>query len=94
MTTPAPRPDASANGGLRSLELFSGAGGLALGLSRAGFQPVAVVDWDHVAIQTLKANGTGGRQHTADWPDRGRGANRSGVPQVEHRVAGKRGRAG
>jgi len=68
MTTPAPQPDASANGGLRSLELFSGAGGLALGLSRAGFQPVAVVDWDHVAIQTLKANGTRDRHHTANWP--------------------------
>jgi DNA (cytosine-5)-methyltransferase 1 len=54
--------------GLRSLELFGGAGGFALGLSRAGFKPAAVVDWDKVAIETLKANGRNGRRHTEGWP--------------------------
>ena len=37
-------------------------------MSRAGFRPVLVADWDTVAIETLKANGKDGRSYTAGWP--------------------------
>jgi DNA (cytosine-5)-methyltransferase 1 len=41
---------------MRSVELFAGAGGLAIGVSRAGFSPVAVVEWDRWACDTLAEN--------------------------------------
>lgn len=52
---------------MRSVELFTGAGGLALGLQRAGFQSAFMVEWDNDAYATIKANaGPGGPTH--DWP--------------------------
>jgi DNA (cytosine-5)-methyltransferase 1 len=43
-------------GGLRVIELFAGCGGLALGLSRAGFKHELLVDIDPHACQTLISN--------------------------------------
>jgi DNA (cytosine-5)-methyltransferase 1 len=52
---------------MRSVELFTGAGGLALGLKQAGFEPVLMVEWDDHAYKTIKANSQpGGPTH--GWP--------------------------
>jgi DNA (cytosine-5)-methyltransferase 1 len=38
------------------IELFAGAGGLALGLEEAGFDGLAYVEFNHQACNTLRAN--------------------------------------
>src|SRR5689334_3636147 len=40
----------------RAIDLFCGAGGLGLGLARAGFSVVAAADTDPVALRTYRAN--------------------------------------
>ncbi|MGD0619159.1 MAG: DNA cytosine methyltransferase [Bryobacteraceae bacterium] len=52
---------------LRSVELFAGAGGLALGVSQAGFRHEAVVEWDHDACETIRANQGIRLKHVRDW---------------------------
>ncbi len=42
---------------MRSVELFSGAGGLALGTSMAGFHHEVLVEWNSDACNTLRLNG-------------------------------------
>ena len=54
--------------GMRSVELFVGAGGLGLGVSQAGFKPVAVMDWDKWACDTIRQNRELGLELVADWP--------------------------
>lgn len=39
-----------------TIELFAGAGGLALGIERAGFDTLACIEFDHDACETLRAN--------------------------------------
>lgn len=41
---------------MRSVELFAGAGGLALGTALAGFDAVAAVEWNRWACDTLETN--------------------------------------
>lgn len=40
----------------KSIELFAGAGGLALGLEKAGFSPVLLNEFDKYACETLRKN--------------------------------------
>ncbi len=44
---------------LTCIELFAGAGGLALGLEKAGFEALALIEIDKDASQTLKLNREG-----------------------------------
>lgn len=53
---------------MRSVELFAGAGGLGLGMSLAGFQSAAVIEWDRWACDTIRENRTRGFPLVADWP--------------------------
>jgi len=53
---------------MNSVELFAGAGGLAIGTERAGFRPLAVVEWDSDACETLRQNKQNGAEGLAAWP--------------------------
>lgn len=53
---------------MRSVELFVGAGGLGIGVSQAGFKPVAVMDWDRWACDTLRENKDRGLEPVRHWP--------------------------
>jgi len=52
---------------MRSLELFAGAGGLAIGTARAGFRHDVVIEWDSDACKTLRLNAAAGHGHGTDW---------------------------
>jgi DNA (cytosine-5)-methyltransferase 1 len=53
---------------MRSVELFAGAGGLAIGMSNAGFHHAAVVEWDHNACETFRENQRLHRRSIEEWP--------------------------
>lgn len=53
---------------LRSLEIFTGAGGLALATHQAGFRHTALIEWNKEACQTLRSNAaTEALPGTRDW---------------------------
>ncbi len=41
---------------MRAVELFAGAGGLGLGLTKAGFHPLQIVEWDRWCCDTIRQN--------------------------------------
>ncbi|HWI81514.1 DNA cytosine methyltransferase [Ramlibacter sp.] len=53
---------------MRSVELFSGCGGLALGLSRAGFHHDLMIEWNEEAVATVHHNRARGVRHVKEWP--------------------------
>ena len=51
----------------KSIELFCGTGGLALGLQNAGFQHTALYEWDKDSCDNIKANIAAGFDGISDW---------------------------
>ncbi|MFN7348819.1 MAG: DNA cytosine methyltransferase [Dolichospermum sp.] len=51
----------------KSLELFTGAGGLAMGCTRAGFDHQAIVERDKHSCHTIRENQQRGMQLVSDW---------------------------
>jgi DNA (cytosine-5)-methyltransferase 1 len=52
---------------MKSIELFAGAGGLAIGCSNAGFQHEAVLEWNQNACDTIRRNKNAGLPHVREW---------------------------
>lgn len=53
---------------MRCVELFTGCGGLALGLSKAGFSALRMSEWDKHAVQNVSHNRARKIQHVGSWP--------------------------
>lgn len=53
---------------MRSVELFAGAGGLALGMTGAGFRHAAVIEWNHDACETFRENQQHHMRSVKEWP--------------------------
>ncbi len=53
---------------MRSVELFTGVGGLAIGVSDSGFKHEAVVEWDKYSCDTIRENQARGMEPLVYWP--------------------------
>lgn len=53
---------------MNSVELFAGAGGLAMGMSNAGFNHVSVIEWDQDACETFRENQRHHLKSIEKWP--------------------------
>lgn len=53
---------------MKSVELFAGAGGLAIGVSHAGFEPAAVIEWDRYCCDTIRENQKRQFLPVSRWP--------------------------
>lgn len=53
---------------MKSVELFAGAGGLAMGVSKAGFKHEMVIEWDRDACDTIRTNKDRDVYPVSDWP--------------------------
>lgn len=51
-----------------SVELFTGCGGLALGLSRAGFRSLRMSEWDKHSVTNIEHNRSKGLSPVTGWP--------------------------
>lgn len=54
---------------MNAIELFAGAGGLGLGVTRAGFNTVDVVEWDRWCCDTIRQNRARGTAGMGLWPE-------------------------
>jgi DNA (cytosine-5)-methyltransferase 1 len=55
--------------GMTAIELFAGAGGLGMGISKAGFKAAEVVEWDRWCCDTIRENRRAGVPPVLSWPD-------------------------
>ena len=53
---------------MKSVELFAGAGGLAIGMAKAGFHHAAVIEWNSNACETFRENKRHHTHHVDEWP--------------------------
>ncbi len=53
---------------MNAVELFAGAGGLALGTAEAGFRHLAVIEWDKDACDTIRDNQKSCCKNIQHWP--------------------------
>jgi len=58
-----------ANVTIEAIELFAGAGGLAMGMSRAGVKHRAIVEWNKDACDTLRRNRNASISAMKEWPE-------------------------
>lgn len=61
------RTPAGLNFRLTSVELFAGAGGLALGAEKAGFDTLATLEWNRWACDTMRENKAAGHELVKNW---------------------------
>lgn len=53
---------------MKAVELFAGAGGLGIGVSRGGFTPVEIVEWDRWCCDTVNRNRAKEITAVRSWP--------------------------
>lgn len=53
---------------MKAIELFAGAGGLGMGISKAGFSPLQIVEWDRWCCDTINRNREKGVAPVKSWP--------------------------
>jgi DNA (cytosine-5)-methyltransferase 1 len=54
---------------MKAIELFAGAGGLGMGVSKAGFKPLEIVEWDRWCCDTMNENRKAKARLVATWPE-------------------------
>lgn len=54
---------------MKAIELFAGAGGLGMGIGKAGFKHERVVEWDRWCCDTLRENRKSGNALVSHWPE-------------------------
>ena len=52
---------------MKSIELFAGGGGLAIGTALAGFRKKTVFEWDNYSCDTLRLNKRHRTKPAANW---------------------------
>lgn len=53
---------------VKAIELFAGAGGLGMGVSHAGFETAAVIEWNRYCCDTIRENQNHGTAPVCKWP--------------------------
>ena len=54
---------------MKAVELFAGAGGLGMGISKAGFKPIEIVEWDRWCCDTINENRSRLVMPVKHWPE-------------------------